>query len=98
VAVVPLVLNALHLGVVASAVAQVVRWVLLVVLVILALAVVYRVAPDRDAPKFRWVSPGSIVATVLWIVGSAAFRFYVDHFGSYNKTYGASAAVVVLLL
>lgn len=98
VAVVPLVLNILHLGLVAAVVAQVLRWVLLVVLVILALAVVYRVAPDRDAPKFRWVSPGSIVATVLWIVGSAAFSFYVDYFSNYNKFYGALAGVVVLLL
>jgi membrane protein len=98
VAVVPLVLNILHLGLVAAVAAQVLRWVLLVVLVILALAVIYRVAPDRDAPKFRWVSPGSIVATVLWIVGSAAFSFYVDYFSSYNKFYGALAGVVVLLL
>ncbi len=98
VAVVPPVLNALALGPLATVLAEVVRWVLLIGLVIGALAVVYRVAPDRDAPKFRWVSTGAVVAAVLWIIGSVGFSLYVDNFGSYNKTYGALAGVVVLLL
>jgi membrane protein len=98
VAVVPVVLDALNLGVVGTIVAQVLRWVLLVVVVVIALAVVYRVAPDRDAPKFAWTSPGAIVATVLWVIGSALFSLYVNNFGSYNATYGALAGVVVLLL
>jgi membrane protein len=98
VAVVPPVLDALQLGVVGTILAQVVRWALLVGLVIAALAVVYRVAPDRDAPKFSWVSPGAVVATGLWILGSIGFSLYVNNFGSYNKTYGALAGVVVLLL
>lgn len=98
VAVVPPVLDALQLGLVGTILAQVVRWGLLVVLVVVALAVVYRVAPDRDAPKFTWVSTGAIVATVLWIIGSVLFSLYVNNFGSYNKTYGAIAGVVVLLL
>jgi membrane protein len=63
-----------------------------------ALAVVYRVAPDRDAPRFSWVSVGAIVATVLWVIGSVAFSLYVSNFGSYNKTYGALAGVIVLML
>ncbi len=98
VAVVPPVLDALQLGLVGTILAQVVRWGLLVVLVVAALAVVYRVAPDRDSPKFSWVSTGAIVATVLWIIGSVLFSLYVNNFGSYNKTYGAIAGVVVLLL
>jgi membrane protein len=65
---------------------------------VLGLAVVYRVAPDRDAPRFRWVTPGSTAATVLWVVGSVLFSLYVDNFGSYNKTYGALAGVIVLML
>jgi membrane protein len=96
VAVVPILLDGL--GTAGRVLAQVVRWVLLVGLVVLGLAVVYRVAPDRDAPRFRWVTPGSIAATALWIVGSVAFSFYVDNFGSYNKTYGALAGIVVFLL
>jgi membrane protein len=98
VAVVPPALDALQLGPVATVLAQVVRWLLLVLLVAVALAVVYRVAPDRSSPQFRWVSVGAVVATVLWIIGSVAFSLYIDNFGSYNKTYGALAGVVVLLL
>jgi membrane protein len=98
VAVVPVVLNALPLGPLGTVLAQVLRWVLLVVLVVVALAVTYRVAPDRDLPRFAWVSTGSLVATVLWIIGSIAFSLYVNNFGSYNKTYGALAGVVVLML
>jgi membrane protein len=96
VAVAPLVLDLL--GPAGQLIGQIVRWVLLVVLVTVALAVLYRVAPDRDAPRFRWVTLGSVAATVLWIVGSVVFSLYVNNFGSYNKTYGALAGVVVLLL
>ncbi len=98
VAVVPPVLDALQLGTVGTVIAQVVRWALLVLLVVVALAVIYRVAPDREAPRFAWVSTGSLVAAALWIVGSVLFSLYVNNFGSYNKTYGALAGVVVLLL
>jgi membrane protein len=98
VAVVPPLLESLQLGVVGTVVAQVVRWGLLLALIIAALAVVYRVAPDRDAPRFRWVSSGAIVAAVLWIIGSVGFSLYVNNFGSYNKTYGTLAGVVVFML
>jgi membrane protein len=98
VAVVPALLNALKLGTFINLLVQVVRWVLLVVLVIIALAVVYRVAPDRDAPQFKWTSVGALVAAGLWVLGSVAFSLYVNNFGSYNKTYGALAGVVILLL
>jgi membrane protein len=98
VAVIPAVLNALQLGTFVNVVVQVVRWVLLVALVVVALAVVYRVAPDLDAPQFTWTSIGALVATVLWVLGSIAFNLYVDNFGSYNKTYGTLAGVVVLQL
>jgi membrane protein len=98
VAVVPAVLDALRLGTVGTVLAQVVRWAFLIAVVIVGLAVVYRVAPDRDAPRFRWVSTGAAVATVLWIAGSIGFSLYVNYFGNYNKTYGTLAGVVVLLL
>ncbi len=98
VAVVPPVLDNLGLGIVGTVAAQVARWVLLVVLVAVALAVVYRFAPDRDDARLSWVSQGAVVAGVLWIVGSIAFSLYVSNFGSYNKTYGAIAGVAVLLL
>ncbi len=98
VAVAPAVLEALPLGIVGTILLQVGRWVLLVVLVMAGLAVVYRLAPDRDAPKFRWASVGAVVATVIWVIASVGFSLYVDNFGSYGKTYGALAGVIVLLL
>lgn len=74
------------------------RWLMLLVAVGVALAVVYRFAPDREAPQLQWVSVGAAVATVLWLVASLGFSLYVDNFGSYGRTYGALAGVVVLLL
>jgi len=98
IAVVPVVLQAVPLGPVGNVLAQVVRWALLVALIIVGLAVLYRVAADRNPPKFRWVSVGSVVAALLWLLGSVGFSLYVDYFGNYNKTYGALAGVIVLLL
>ena len=60
--------------------------------------VVYRLAPDRDAPQFMWTSPGAFIAALLWVLASLGFSLYVNNFGSYNKTYGALAGVIVLLL
>lgn len=74
------------------------RWLLIAALVMGALAMLYRVAPDRDAPRFQWVSVGAVTATLLWLLASAAFSVYVTFFGNYAKTYGALAGVVVLLL
>ncbi|WP_329000031.1 YihY/virulence factor BrkB family protein [Kribbella sp. NBC_00709] len=76
----------------------VVRLVLAVVLISVALAVTYRLGPDRDAPRIRWVSTGAVVATVIWLVASIGFSVYVETFGNYAKTYGSLAAVVVLML
>jgi membrane protein len=98
VAVVPIVLDALPLGIVGTILAQVVRWGLLLAVFAGALAVLYRVAPDRDDPKLRWVSLGSVAVTVVWALVSLGFSFYVDNFGSYDKTYGAIAGVIVLML
>jgi membrane protein len=98
VAVAPVVLGNIRLGLLGRIIAQLVRWTLLTLLVMVGLAVMYRVAPHRDNPRFRWVSWGAAVAAVLWLLGSAAFSFYVNNFGSYNKTYGALAGVIVLNL
>jgi membrane protein len=98
VAVVPPLLQALQLGVVGTVLAQVLRWALLVGVVVVSLAIVYRLAPDRNAPKFAWTSPGALTATFLWVLGSIGFSLYVNNFGSYNKTYGALAGVIVFLL
>ena len=63
-----------------------------------ALAILYRYAPDRDNPKWRWVSSGAVLAALLWIVGSIGFSIYTANFGKYNETYGTLAAVVVVML
>jgi membrane protein len=98
VAVVPAVLQALPLGNVGTILAQVVRWALLLGVFAGSLAVLYRVAPDRDAPRFRWVSLGSVIVTVAWALVSVGFALYVNNFGSYDKTYGTIAGVIVLML
>jgi membrane protein len=74
------------------------RWPLLAILVMIGLTVLYRYGPDRDQPRWQWVSWGAFTATVLWLIGSAIFSLYVANFGEYNETYGALAAVVILLL
>jgi len=73
------------------------RFVVLAVLLVLGLAALYRYAPDRDEPKWTWVSWGSGVATVLWILASIGFSIYVNSFGNYNKTYGALAGIIILM-
>jgi membrane protein len=98
VAVVPAVLEALPLGIVGTILAQVARWGLLLAVFAGSLAVLYRVAPDRDAPRFSWVSLGAVVVTLIWALVSVGFSLYVDNFGSYDKTYGAIAGVIVLML
>jgi len=98
VAVLPVVLNAVGLGGVATFLIGAVRWVGLIVVMMVALAILYRYAPSRDNPRFAWTSIGAAAATVLWVIFSVIFSLYVSHFGSYAKTYGAIAGVVVLML
>ena len=77
--------------------AAILRFVLLAVLLLAGLAALYRYAPDRDKPKWSWSSPGSVVATVLWVLASVGFSIYVNAFGNYNKTYGALAGIIILM-
>ncbi|MFY9487227.1 MAG: YihY/virulence factor BrkB family protein, partial [Solirubrobacterales bacterium] len=74
------------------------KWPVLILVLMLALAILYWAAPNARHPGFRWITPGSILAVVLWIVASAAFGAYVAAFGSYNKTYGALGGGVVFLI
>ena len=74
------------------------RWVGLVCAVMVGTAVLYKVAPDRDNPRLSWVSVGSVVATVAWLLASLGFSLYVDNFGRYSRTYGALAGVAILML
>jgi membrane protein len=76
---------------------QILGWLILVVLVAVVLAILYRLGPDRDAPQMRWVSVGAAVATVIWLIASIGFSIYSSTFGNYAKTYGVFAGIVVLL-
>jgi membrane protein len=98
IAVVPIVLDWIGLGELGRALISISRWPLLVVLFMSALAVIYRFGPCRARPRWRWVSWGAVLATLVWLVGSALFSVYIDRFGSYDKTYGSLGAVIVLLL
>ncbi|MFT4164978.1 MAG: YhjD/YihY/BrkB family envelope integrity protein [Microlunatus sp.] len=77
---------------------QIARWVLIAGLIMVALAVLYRFAPDQPNAELVWTSPGAIVATLVWLAVSAGFSLYVTLFASYAKTYGALAGIVVLLM
>jgi membrane protein len=74
------------------------KWPVLMALFILMLSILYYASPNVKQRGFTWVTPGSLVALVVWIVASAAFGFYVANFGSYDKTYGTLAGVVALLV
>lgn len=58
------------------------------------IAVIYRFGPSRDQPKWRWISPRSIFASIAWIAASLLFSYYTAHFGNYNKTYGSLGGAV----
>ena len=77
---------------------NVAKWPVLLVLVSFMFALLYWAAPNVKHPKFRWVSPGGVLAVIGWIIVSLAFAFYVANFGSYNKTYGALAGPIVFLV
>jgi membrane protein len=98
VAVVPVVLEQVGLEPAAAIVGQVASFVLLSVLWMFGLAVLYKIAPNRQNPKLRWVSWGAVIATILWIAGSVGFSIFVQNFGNYNQTYGALGGVVILNL
>ncbi|HEX5532165.1 MAG TPA: YihY/virulence factor BrkB family protein [Actinomycetales bacterium] len=77
---------------------QIAKWPVLVLLVIIIIAVLYWATPNIKQPKFRWMSPGAFIALIIWVLASVGFGLYVANFGSYQKTYGALAGVIVFLL
>jgi membrane protein len=97
VAVLPPVLERLLGGGALRWVLQIVGYLLLFVVVSGALAILYRLAPDRDAPKMKWTSVGALLATVIWLIASIGFSIYTSTFGNYAKTYGAVAGIVIML-
>ena len=77
---------------------NIVRWPVMLVLVALALACIYRYGPSRDEPKWRWITWGSALAALAWLGFSAVFSFYAGNFGTFNKTYGSLGAVIGFMM
>jgi membrane protein len=90
--------NVIGVGSSAVQIWDIAKWPVLVVLVAVMLAILYYAAPNVRQPGFHWVTPGGLIAVLLWIVVSALFALYVSSFSSYNKTYGALASVIVFLV
>lgn len=74
------------------------RWPLLALIVVFVISLIYKYAPDRKTPKLTWVVIGAALATLLWLIASWGFSFYVSNFGNYGEMYGSISAVVILML
>lgn len=91
---VPIVLNFLNLGVVGQILITLLPAVVLFAVASFGIALLYRYGPSREAAKWRWITPGSFAAAVVWLIGSAAFSYYLANFGDYSATYGSLGAAI----
>lgn len=94
VVVLPVVLNFVGLSDAADLLIRLGRWPAMFVAVALGLALIYRFGPSREAPRWRWITWGSVIATVLWLGASALFSWYAASFGKFNETYGSLGAAI----
>ncbi|MDT0684024.1 YihY/virulence factor BrkB family protein [Roseicyclus sp. F158] len=94
----PIVLALFPLGPIAGVVAQVMRWLIAGVVMLIALALVYRFGPNRRGARAAWITPGAFLALLLWAGASVAFSIYLTNFGNYNQVYGSIGAVIALLM
>lgn len=92
--IVPVVLNFIGLSNAADLLVRIARWPAMFVVVALALALIYRFGPSREAPRWRWITWGTAVATILWLGASALFSWYAANFGKFNETYGSLGAAI----
>jgi membrane protein len=90
--------NLLGVGDSAVMVWNLAKWPVIVLLVSLMFSILYYATPNVRQPGFRWVTPGGLLAVVLWIASSLAFAFYLSNFGSYNKTYGTLGGVIAFMV
>ena len=90
--------SALGLGSAAVTIWQIAKWPVLVAVVVLIVAILYYATPNVRQPRMRWMSPGALLAILVWVIASVVFGVYVASFGSYNKTYGSMAGIIVFLL
>ena len=93
----PLALNHLGMAPESKLIVALARWPLLFVILLAALAILYRFAPSRDAPRWQWLSLGAVTAAILWIAGSALLSWYLSEFANYNATYGSLGAAIGLM-
>ncbi len=96
--VIPLALTFVQLGGAAEVIVTGISWLLMLALIMLALAMLYRYGPDRDRPEWRWASLGSVIACLAWVAATAGFAIYAANFGSYNESFGSLGGVIVLLM
>jgi len=96
--VLPLILSPIGLGSMTETLTRIARWPVLLVVLLIGLAVLYRYGPDRRAARWQWVSVGSVFAAVTWIAASFLFSWYLTSFANYNATYGSLGAVVGLMI
>jgi membrane protein len=94
----PLALNHLGMAPESKLIVALARWPVLFVILLAALAVLYRFAPSRDAPRWQWLSLGAVTAAILWIAGSALLSWYLSEFANYNATYGSLGAAIGLMM
>jgi membrane protein len=90
--------NAIGAGSVLLTAWGIIKWPVLVILVSLMFAILYWASPNAKQGGFRWVSPGGLLAVLVWIIASVGFAIYVANFGSYNKTYGALGGVIIFFV
>ena len=96
--VLPLILSFIGLGGLTQILTRVARWPVLLIVVLVGLAVLYRYGPDRRAARWQWVSVGSVFATLTWMVASFLFSWYLSSFANYNATYGSLGAAVGVMV
>jgi membrane protein len=94
----PIVLSTIGLGSMGDVLLRYGRWPALAVMILIGLATLYRFAPSRRSPQWKWISVGSVLATVIWIIGSALLSFYLANFGNYDATYGSLGAAIGLMI
>jgi membrane protein len=90
--------NIVGAGSTAVTVFNIAKWPVIAFVVAQIFAFLYWISPNVKQPGYRWLSPGGLLAVVLWVIASALFAFYVANFGSYSKTYGSMAAVIIFLV
>jgi membrane protein len=94
----PMVLATVGLGSITEILLRYARWPVLALFILLGLAVLYRYGPSRKNPQWKWISVGSALATVTWLIGSGLLSYYLSNYGNYDATYGSLGAAIGLMI